>query len=198
MPKYNSIDTIPAKVFFDILKTKNYQLLKPKPREKELDKVFISIYDEFFLKSNNEEAKEFLQLSNEIAFLTYKIELIKATLHFAYYNPTTPEIRLSQIKALNEGCGLNIDENADFGDEILRILTENVGWFENDLEFAKAGMNEMVKTSQNKDYDYYDRIGALSTVLPNNTLLKESMSLAVYVTLEKEAQKVIERSKKNK
>ena len=77
MAKYNSIDTIPAKVFFEVLKTKNYQLLKPKPKEKGLEEIFVSIYDEFFLKSNNHEANRYLELTKEISFLKYKIALMR-------------------------------------------------------------------------------------------------------------------------
>lgn len=198
MPKYNSVDTIPAKVFFDILKTKNYQLLKPKPREKGLEQIFIAIYDDFFIKSDNQEAKEYLRLNNEIAFLNYKIRLIKNTLQFAYYTPTTKEIREQLINALNTGCGLDIDINSDFNDEILRMLNQNIGWLENDLSILKAELNEMINRSKSKDIDYYDRIGALSNVLPNNSLLKEEMTLAVYITLEKLAGKIIEQQNKKK
>jgi len=83
MPKYNSIDTIPAKVFFEVLKSKNYQLLKPKPKEKGLEECFIAIYDDFFIKSDNSEAKSYLKLNKEIAFLEYKMAVIKQVLHFA-------------------------------------------------------------------------------------------------------------------
>jgi len=83
LPKYNEISNIPAKVFFEILKTKNYQLLKPKPKEKGLEEIFISIYDEFFIKSDNLEAKRYLELNKNIAFLNYKIAIIKQTLAFS-------------------------------------------------------------------------------------------------------------------
>ena len=53
----------------------------------------------------------------------------------------------------------------------------------------------MIKSSQGKDYDYYDRIGALSQVLQNNSLLKEDMTLAVQVSLEKIANKIIKEQK---
>jgi hypothetical protein len=54
----------------------------------------------------------------------------------------------------------------------------------------------MIKVSQNKDYNYYDSIGALSNVLPNNSLLKEDMTLAIYITLEKMANKIVKQQKK--
>ncbi len=196
MPKYNQISNIPAKVFFEILKTKNYQLLKPKPREKGLEEIFISIYDEFFIKSDNLEAKRYLELNKNIAFLHYKIAIIKQTLAFLYYSTTTRQMRIDYLEALKIGCGIEINVDVDFSDEVKRILTENIGWIENDLAFDEAELKEMLSKSQNKDYDYYDSIGVLSNVLPNNSLLKEDMTLAVYITLEKLAQKVVSQQNK--
>ena len=196
MPKYNSIDTIPAKVFFEILKSKNYQLLKPKPKEKGLEEIFIGIYDDFFIKSDNPESKEYLRLTKEVAFLEYKIDVIKQTLHYVYYTPMTEEMHLEIIKALKEGCGIDIDTTADFSDEVLRVLNIEIGIINNDLSLAKIELEQMVKKSQGKDYDYYDSIGALSNILPNNSLLKEGMTLAVYVTLEKLANKIISQQNK--
>jgi hypothetical protein len=196
LPKYNQISNIPAKVFFEILKTKNYQLLKPKPREKGLEEIFISIYDEFFIKSDNLEAKRYLELNKNIAFLHYKIAIIKQTLAFLYYSTTTRQMRIDYLEALKIGCGIEINVDVDFSDEVKRILTENIGWIENDLAFDEAELKEMLSKSQNKDYDYYDSIGVLSNVLPNNSLLKEDMTLAVYITLEKLAQKVVSQQNK--
>jgi hypothetical protein len=59
-------------------------------------------------------------------------------------------------------------------------------------------LESMVKKSKNKDFDYYEDIGVLSQVLPNNSLLKEDMTLAVYISLEKLAKKVSEQNKKKK
>lgn len=196
MPKYNNITEIPAKVFFEILKTKNYQLLKPKPKEKGLEQIFISIYDEFFIKSDNEEAKRYLSLTKNIAFLNYKIAIIKQTLAFLYYSTTTRQMRIDYLEALKIGCGIEINIDVDFSDEVKRILTENIGWLENDLAFDEQELKEMLNKSQNKDYDYYESIGVLSNVLPNNSLLKEDMTLAVYITLEKLAQKVVSQQNK--
>jgi len=196
MPKYNSIDTIPAKVFFQILKDKNYQSLKPKPKEKGLEEVFIAIYDDFFLKSDNPESKEYLKLTKEVAFLQYKIAVIKQTLHYVYYTQMTEQMYLDVIKALKDGCGIEIDLKANLGEEVLRVLNIEVGIINNDLSLAKMELEAMVKKSQSKDYDYFDSIGALSNVLQSNSLLKEEMSLAVYVTLEKLANKIIAQQKK--
>ena len=195
MPKYNSIDTIPAKVFFEVLKSKNYQLLKPKPKEKGLEECFIAIYDDFFIKSDNSEAKSYLKLNKEIAFLEYKMAVIKKVLHFAFYNQTTKEMRYDIIDALKKGCGIYIDKEAPFIDEVQRVLQIEIGYIKNDLSLLKSELKEMIKVSQNKDYNYYDSIGALSNVLPNNSLLKEDMTLAIYITLEKMANKIVKQQK---
>lgn len=198
MPKYDKIENIPARVFFEILKTKNYQLLKPKPREKNLEAVFVAIYDAFFLASDNEEAKDYLRLTNEINFLQYKISYLKRCLHFYYYNQTTKEMREDFIKAVKEGYGIEIDAQKPFIDEVERLLTQEIGIINNDLSFAKIEYENLTKTSQKKDFDYYESIGALSEILPNNSLLKEEMTLAVYVTLEKIAVKRIKEQQRLK
>jgi hypothetical protein len=196
LAKYNKIDNVPAKVFFEILKTKNYQLLKPKPKEQGLEGVFMSIYDDFFIQSDNPEAQRYFELTKNIAFLEYKIAVIKKTLHFLFYNKTTKEMRLDIIKALKIGCGIEIDENAPFIDEVQRVLNIELGAIKNDLNIEKMEFDKMIKKSSDKDFSYYDSIAGLSNVLPSNSLLKENMTLAVYVTLEKLAHKVIENNKK--
>ena len=198
MPKYNSIDTIPAKVFWQILKTKNYQLLKPKPKEKCLEELFISIYDEYFIKSDNSDAKRYLQLTKEVAFLEYKIAVIKTSLHFYFANQTTREMRMQYIEALKKGCKIDVNCDADWLEEVERILQVEIGIIMNDLNFAKLELDNLIKLSSGKDYDYYDRIGALSQVLPNNSLLKEDMSLATQIALEKVANKIIQEQKSKK
>jgi hypothetical protein len=198
MPKFNNISNIPAKTFFDILKSKNYQLLKPKPREKDLEQVFISIYDEFFIKSDNHEAKRYLELTKDIAFYKYKIATLKQSIHFYFYNKTTEKMRLDFIDAMKQGYGIEISKDVPFIEEVERVLTIEIGIINNDLNFAQIEFDEMINKSKNKDFDYYDSIGALSNVLPNNSLLKEDMTLAVYVTMEKLAHKIYEQNKKKK
>jgi hypothetical protein len=198
LPKFNNISNIPAKKFFDILKSKNYQLLKPKPREKDLEQVFISIYDEFFIKSDNHEAKRYLELTKDIAFYKYKIATLKQSIHFYFYNKTTEKMRLDFIDAMKQGYGIEISKDVPFIEEVERVLTIEIGIINNDLNFAQIEFDEMINKSKNKDFDYYDSIGALSNVLPNNSLLKEDMTLAVYVTLEKQAQRIVEQNKKKK
>ena len=145
MAKYNSIENIPAKTFFEILESKNYQLLKPKPSEKDLDKVFIAIYDDFFIKSDNDEAKDYLRLIKDIATIEYKIATLKQALHFYYYNKTTKEMRLDFINALKSGYGIEINVDAPFVEEVKRVLTIEVGILQNDLSMFKIEYENLIK-----------------------------------------------------
>jgi hypothetical protein len=198
MPKYNSLDNIPAKTFFEILKTKNYQLLKPKPSEKGLEAVFMAIYDNFFIGSDNYEAKEYLRLTKDISFYKYKIATLKQAVHFYYYNQTTKQMREDFIKALKDGYGIVIDLEADFAEEVKRVLTLEVGLIENDLAIAEIEFNKMIKKSQSKDFNYFEAVVGLGNVLQGNALVKEEMTLAVYMACEKSAIKLVEQQKNKK
>lgn len=198
MPKYNEINNIPAKIFFEILKSKNYQLLKPKPKEKGLEQVFISIYDDFFIKSDNPEANEYLKTTKDIAYCEYKIAVLKQSLYFYFSNKTTEQMRLDFIETIKQVYNIEIDKTKPFIDEVQRVLTIEIGILENDLKLYKITYDSLIKNSKGKDFDYYDNLGILSNVLQNNSLLKEEMTLAVYVTLEKLANKIVEQQKKKK
>jgi hypothetical protein len=194
MPKYHNIETIPANVFFTILESKNYQLLKPKPKEKDLEAVFMSIYDDYFVKSNNQQANEFLRLRNEISFLEYKKAVIKQTLAFTYYNKTTKQMRLDILKALKEGCDIDIDPNLPFVDEVERVLTIEIGILENDLNFAKLAFDELIKEAKKKEFDYYKSVAELSKAI--DMQIRPQMSLAEYIGYEKVAEEIIKSKKK--
>ena len=185
MPKYNNINNIPAKVFFEILKDKNYQLLKPKPSEKDLEQVFISIYDDFFIQSENPEAIRYLELTKNVAFLEYKIAMIKSTLAFLYYSTTTRQMRIDYLNALKEGAGIEINVDVDFSDEVKRILTENIGWIENDLNFDKLDLKQMLSKSKGKEMNYIQRLVDLAVASPQNLMIKQDMTLLEFVHTEK-------------
>jgi len=195
MAKYNSVDTIPAKVFFEILKTKDLNLLIPNKGDN-LEEIFSKIYDDFYTKMDNEESKNYLRLASEISFLEYKIMTLKQCLHFYFTNKTTKEMREEFANALKEGLGILIDLNVPFIDEVQRILSIEIGIIENDLNLAKIDFDKMIKTSQSKDFDYFDDIGILGQVLQGNNLVKEDMTLALYISLNKLAKRMNEKNNK--
>lgn len=198
MPKYNSIDNVPAKVFFEILKTKDYTLLQPRWREKNLDQVFMSIYDDYFLRSENEQAKEFLRIQNELIANEYKVNILKQALSFYFYNKTTEQMRKDFVKALKKGFRIVIDESVPFIEEVQRVLNIEIGILENEISMCKIGLQELNKSGQSKEFDFYDNITGLANVLTGNNLIKDDMTLAVYVSLEKSAKKQIESQNKKK
>jgi uncharacterized protein YicC (UPF0701 family) len=194
MPKYNSIENIPAKTFFDILHTKNYQLLKPKPSEEGLEIIFTDIYDDFFVKSDNYEAKQYLKLTTNVAFLIYKIATIKQVLNFVYYNEMTKDMKLKLLDALEEGCEIYIDKNDEFGNELQRVLQVEIGIIENDLTMEKLELDNMAKNRTEKLFDFYDNIVSLSNV--HNRNIDEKITLAMYVSIEKSASRIIKEQNK--
>jgi hypothetical protein len=189
MPKYNNIDTIPAKVFFKILETKDYQLLCPKPKEKGLEEIFIAIYDDFFIKSDNPEANQYLKVTKEIAYLTYKIAYLKQALHFYFYNQTTEQMRIDFLDALEKGYDIIIDRTLPFIDEVHRVLTIEIGIIENDLSMSKFTFEQMTKKSKAKVFEYEEQIVSLENVVKRS--IADDITLAKYIAYEKSAQKII-------
>lgn len=183
MPKYNSIENIPSKTFFDILKSKDYQLLKPKPKEQGLESIFMEIYDDWFTQLNNSDAKRYLELRNEIGFLNYKISSIKETIRFIYYNPVTETMLTDIVSALQKGCDIVINTKNNMHEEINDVLRVQVGSLEFDLFQLKTEFDAM-QGQKRQDINFYQSIAYLSEALPNNPLLKENMTLAVHVSLE--------------
>jgi hypothetical protein len=199
MPKYDSIKTIPADVFFEIKKTNNLQLLKPKPREKDLDKVFEAIDDEFYTRSKNAEAKRYLELFSTINYLNFKIATLKTTLHSYYYNETNLEMRQSLADALKEGYNIDLDLTVPFGQEVLRILNVEIGAIKNDLVEAQTEFDNLIKKSQSQSsFDYFKSIVDLSTALPNNSLINDRMTLLIYVELCNKAKEISDKHENEK
>ena len=100
MPKYNHINNIPAKIFFDVLHDKNFDLLEPIEGEEGLEEVFSAIYDDWFIKTNNPRSKRFLELQQEIYFMNHKIQSVVQIIYFLMFNTTTLEIRKTLLESL--------------------------------------------------------------------------------------------------
>jgi len=196
MAKYNSIENIQARLFFEILETKDFTKLELEEGE-DGERIFTAIYDDYFIKSDNKEANQYLKLTKEITLLAYKIETIKQICkHLAYDDKGLFRIEISEL--LKSQFNIEIDEEKDFLDEIERILTIDIGIIENDLNWSKMQFDDMVKNSQSKDYDFYDRLVGISNILQNNSLVKEDMSLAVYIKLENLKNRLIKEQKHGK
>lgn len=196
MAKYNSIEKIPAKLFFEVLSSKDYTLLQADNEDEDLEQVFIVIYDDFFVKSDNPEAKRYLALTTNIAFLEYKLATIKQVMEFAYFAQLTKEMRDKILKALEVGCGIYIDKEADFTEEVKRVMQVETGIIENDLTMEKLDLDSMVKNSSQKAFDFYDNIVSLSNVHERN--IDETITLAMYIALDKSAKQKIKKQNNGK
>ena len=193
MAKYNSIENIPAKLFFDILQSKDHAKLEASEEGEDLEKVFSCIYDDFFVKTDNQEAKHYLKQTLDVAFLEYKIATIKQYLHFIYYTNLTQEHRLKLLKSIKEGLEIYIDVEADFNEEVQRVLQVECGIIENDLTMAKLEIENISKKRNETLFDFYDNIVSLSNV--HNRNIDEKIVLAMYISIEKSASKIIKQQK---
>jgi len=140
--KYDSYHNIPARVFFEIRESGDFQLMRPKPSTstKWLAKLFVQIYDDYFIKSGNKDAARYSELLEIEAVLTAKIAAFKSVLEFhwttpveIWNHPTVVMIRTEQINALNGYLDIPIDLEADFDAEVQTALNVSLGIIQNDL-----------------------------------------------------------------
>lgn len=193
MPKYNSINNIPAKIFFDILHEKDFSLLEPTEDEEGLEEVFSNIYDEYFLRSDNPRSKRFLELEQEIKFMEYKIQSIVQVLDFLVFNKTTAEIRKTLLDALIS-IGVNINLETDFIDEVKNVLNVELGILQNDLSFLTIEMQEMKNENKDGVFDFYENLVGLESI--HERSLDDEMTLIKYIHYEKLAMKKADAIKK--
>jgi hypothetical protein len=180
LPKYDNIETIPARTFFQILETKDYQLLKPKPKENNLEAIFMEIYDSYFIQVDDPTAKRYLKLSNEITALKSKRELIRTTLAFVFenYHLMTKEMQNDLIQALE----IDINPNDDILDQIKHGLTFTIGEIENDLVFLETEFSEL-QGGNNKPFDFFKQLASISSI--HKMQLNPKISLAEFVAYQK-------------
>jgi hypothetical protein len=194
MAKYNSIENIPAKLFFEVLNTRDYTLLGAEQENEDLEAIFTEIYDDFFVKINNPQAKMYLEMTWKVNFLSYKIETIRQVMHFLYYENVIEEHRLKILDALEKGCGIYVDKSAKFADEVLRVLQVECGIIENDLTMATLELKNTFGKQEEGKFDFYKTIVSLSNV--HNRNIEDNIVLAMYVAIENSAKDIIKSQKK--
>jgi hypothetical protein len=194
MSKYNSIENIPAKLFFEVLNTRDYTLLGAEQENEDLEAIFTEIYDDFFVKINNPQAKMYLEMTWKVNFLSYKIETIRQVMHFLYYENVIEEHRLKILDALEKGCGIYVDKSAKFADEVLRVLQVECGIIENDLTMATLELKNTFGKQEEGKFDFYKTIVSLSNV--HNRNIEDNIVLAMYVAIENSAKDIIKSQKK--
>ena len=194
MAKYNSIENIPAKLFFEVLNTRDYTLLVAEQENEDLEVIFTEIYDDFFVKINNPQAKMYLEMTWKVNFLSYKIETIRQVMHFLYYENVIEEHRLKILDALEKGCGIYVDKSAKFADEVLRVLQVECGIIENDLTMATLELKNTFGKQEEGKFDFYKTIVSLSNI--HNRNIEDNIVLAMYVAIENSAKDIIKSQKK--
>jgi hypothetical protein len=194
MAKYNSIENIPAKVFFEVLNNRDYTLLVAEQENEDLEEVFTAIYDDFFVKIKNPQAKMYLEMTWKVNFLSYKIETIKQVMHFLWYENVLEEHRLKLLDALEKGCGIYVDKSAKFADEVLRVLQVECGIIENDLTMATLELKNTFGKQGTEKFDFYKTIVGLSNI--HNRNIEDNIVLAMYVAIENSAKDIIKSQKK--
>jgi hypothetical protein len=193
MPRYNHVNNIPAKIFFDVLHEKDFDLLEPTEGEEGLEEVFSLIYDDYFIKTDNPRSKRFLELQQEIHFMNYKIQSVIQVLDFLMFNTTTSEIRKTLLEALKT-IGLDIDVEAEFVEEVKKVLNVSLGILQNDLSFLEIEMKQMQSENTEGVFDFYENLVGLESIHERN--LDEEMTLIKYIHYEKQAIKKAEAQKK--
>lgn len=194
MAKYNSIENIPAKLFFEVLSTKNYSVLVAEEENEDLESIFSAIYDDFFVKMNNPQAKMYLEMTWRVNFLSYKIETIRQVMHFLWYENVVDEHKLKLLDALEKGCGIYIDKDANFGDEVLRVLQVECGIIENDLTMATLELENTFGKQGTEKFDFYKTIVNLSNI--HNRNIEDNIVLAMYIAIENSAKDIIKSQRK--
>lgn len=194
--KYHSYHTIPAITFFEIRDTGNLQLMKPKPgtNTEWLAKLFTEIYDDYFVKSNNQQAARYIELVNLTAFIKYKISALKSILQMhweiepeIWNHPTVVNIRNQQITALNRHLDSPFDLDSDFDTEMQNALNISLGILQNEYNLANIELEQLRSQSSKSVFEFYDSLQAINEANMQN--LRGDALLPEYVAAEKSAVK---------
>lgn len=187
MPKYNSYDNIPAKVFFKILETKDYQLLRPKPKEEGLEKIFYDIYDLWFLNTDNDRAKDYLRVRNELAVLHNNYRGLDLVLRYIFNNKgiMTNEMYLELIEAIKIGYNVFFNVENNYYEEMKRVLHVELGGLKDDISFKEVELENFKMDGESK-FNYYAIVDSISNVLAPR-IINSEMLLPEFVEAEKSA-----------
>jgi len=200
--KYNSYDNFPAKVFFEIRETGNYQLMCPKPKTSVdwLKRVFVQVYDDYFIKSDNKEAVRYLELLELVSSIEVRIAAFLAVLNFhwetpkeIWHNPAIVEIRNRHLSALNNYLEIPIDLDGDFDTEIQKTLNVSIGIMKNELAVANIEIDTLRSTANKTVFEFYDALQNINEC--NMQSLPSTLLLPEYVAAEKSAIKKSERAR---
>ena len=193
--KYNSYHNIPARIFFEIRESRDFQLMRPKPNTSTewLAKLFLQIYDDYFMKSKNKDAQRYSELLEIEAGLETKIKAFASVLEFhwrtpqnIWNHPTVINIRTEQITELNKYLDYPFDLEADFDEQMQTALNVSLGIIKNDLSECQMELEDMRKKAGVSKFEFYERHANINKVNAPY-ILPPTLLLAEFVEAEKMA-----------
>lgn len=133
---------IPAKLFFKIINTGDYSLLG-KGNNKQREKAFDDIMDEFYVLDNNQRIGNLYKKRVKIAMLQLKIQFITDLLIVLTRTPLKNNERSQIIDALNgiDGVKINFLKSNDINilqAEVLRVQRSVLGSLNNQLKIEES------------------------------------------------------------
>lgn len=200
--KYYCYDVFPARIFFQIRETGNYQLMRPKPKVSTtfLQKLFMQVYDDYFIKTDNKDAARYLELLELTERLKAKEAAFKMILQFhwetlpeLWNHPLIVEVRTQQITELNKHMEYPFDLQSDFDSEMQSALTQTMGFIGLELSEAEMELEDLRKRAEKNVFEFDDSLQQINEA--NGQQYGADLLLPQYVAAEKSAIKKSEKQR---
>ena len=181
---YNSLK-IPVVLFFEILETNNYSLLSTEDLpKKELESIWIKLYDEFSEKNEEKENNNYLNLEKNITRLTLKYKAINVLvdcLMIDYDDENANFLRREGYKVTEENYLEDLERVREESDHIL-VRVNNF-------------KNQLPEIDETKKFDIYDTLAQYSSILGFD--LDENVSVNKFFALKKSVKNKIKQLEAN-
>lgn len=179
--KYNSTETIPVKIFFEILKTENKSLLNPgkiQISQSELDLIWEEILKDYYFKTNSKRYKQLISREKAKWIIRNKLttcsaclfllnindenkkEAIKTLEYFGYKNISSDKIESSLLKDKSKlEILVSQDDKSNTNEEInfWRILSQVENALNRQLDIEKITLAywiELIKGIKERNLQY--------------------------------------------
>ena len=152
---------IPAYLFFDVLDNQNVRLLIKEeydnrsvfpPKEKELQKAWSKLYDDFFAEMNDPKHKLILDVRKRIILYHRKIEMAQLVLFSVASKPMSKEQRDKLLTALS-AIDVHINVENDHLQEIERALKVSIGSMKNMRALELENLKNLTKGAKSSFED---------------------------------------------
>lgn len=162
--------------------------MRPKPgvSTEKLQEIYLAVFDEWFLKTDNPDAQRWLELRSILAIAEGKKHVIKTMLlliwqtpEILWNDPIVSDMRKTQIAAVNRFLDEPMPVEGDFLEDLDRVLNVEIGIIENEINFAESEMKEITKNDTDAIYDFYKELQSLEEI--HGRTLNEKMLLPMFV-----------------